>query len=325
VIAAGVQFDPSEGRGAFSLSGTTLVYREGGLQLGQELVRVSRSGEELGPVGPPGNYYHPRLSPDGSRVAVDRSDVTNRGDIWVYEIERGTGTRLSAETEDESCAEWSPDGTRIAYWAALDDRNFIRVRGSESDEGSEELELHGFHPRLSDWSAGGVLLVEMGGDIWVWTLEDQSFAPFLETPFTEGSPVASADGRLVAYGSDETGRFEVYIRTFPDSGKRWRVSTDGGRTPVWRHDGGEVYYVDADERITAVTVQPSPDARPGSELRLGRPQALFRPELKNGTQAQFDTLDGETFVVNRTRRSGSRSALTLVLNVNFEGHASREE
>ena len=137
VIAPGVQFNPSTGMGAFGLSGTTLVYLEGGLLLGDELVRVSRSGEELGPVAPPGNYYRPRLSPDGARVAVDRSDETNRGDIWVYEIERGTGTRLSAAPEDESCPEWSPDGSRIAYWAALDERNLIRVRAS-GDAGPDE-------------------------------------------------------------------------------------------------------------------------------------------------------------------------------------------
>jgi len=321
VIAAGVEFNPSMGLGAFSLSGTTLVYREGGVWLGEELVRVPRSGEELGPIGPPGNYYHPRLSPDGSRVAVDRSDETNRGDIWVYEIERGTGTRLSAAPEDESSPQWSPDGRRIAFWAALGEHNLIRVRASADAGPAEEFPLDAFRPRLSDWSAGDVLFVVRGGDIWAGTLADRSFKPFVETPFTEGGAVASADGRLVAYHSDETGRPEVYVRTFPDSGKRWRVSTDGGRTPVWRRDAGEIYYVDADERITAVTVRSS-----SGELVFGRPRALFRVELKKEmSQPQFDTLDGETFVVNRTRRSGSRSPLTLVLNVNFEARSPRQE
>ena len=320
VIAAGVEFDPSSGLGAFSLSGTTLVYREGGLRLGEELVRVSRSGEELGPVGPPGNYYHPRLSPDGSRVAVDRSDETNRGDIWVYEVERGTGTRLSAAPEDESSPNWSPDGSRIAFWAALGEHNLIRVLPSGDAGPAEEFPIDGFRPRLTDWSVGDVLFVERGGDIWAGTLADRSFKPFVETPFTEKSAVASTDGRLVAYDSDETGRPEVYVRTFPDSGKRWRVSTDGGRTPVWRRDGGEIYFVDADERITAVTVSPSP-----GDLRFGRPRALFHVELKHSERAQFDTLDGETFLVNRTRRSGSRAPLTLVLNVDFEGRDSRQQ
>jgi serine/threonine protein kinase len=320
VIAAGVEFDPSSGLGAFSLSGTTLVYREGGLRLGEELVRVARSGEELGPVGPPGNYYHPRLSPDGSRVAVDRSDETNRGDIWVYEVERGTGTRLSAAPEDESSPNWSPDGSRIAFWAALGERNLIRVLASGDAGPAEEFPIDGFRPRLTDWSVGDVLFVERGGDIWAGTLAEGSFKPFVETPFTEKSAVASADGRLVAYDSDETGRPEVYVRTFPDSGKRWRVSTDGGRTPVWRRDGGEIYFVDANERITAVTVSPSP-----GDLRLGRPRALFHAELKQSERAQFDTLDGETFLVNRTRRTGSGASLTLVLNVDFGAPENRRE
>jgi serine/threonine-protein kinase len=276
---------------------------------------------ELGPIGPPGNYYRPRLSPDGSRVAVDRSDETNRGDIWVYEIERGTGTRLSAAPEDESCPEWSPDGRRVAFWAALGEHNLIRVRASGDAGPAEEFPIDGFRPRLSDWSAGDVLFEERGGDIWAGTLGDRSFKPFVESPSREGSAVASADGRLVAYDSDETGRPEVYVRTFPDSGKRWRVSTDGGRTPVWRRDGGEIYYVDAEARITAVTVRSS-----SGDLVFGPPRALFRVELKKAAgQAQFDTLDGETFLVNRTRRSGSRSPLTLVLNVNFEARPSRQD
>lgn len=132
--------------------------------------------------------------------------------------------------------------------------------------------------------------------------------------------MASADGRLVAYDSDETGRPEVYARTFAGSGKRWRVSTDGGCTPVWRRDGSEIDYVAADEQITAVTVSPSP-----GDLRFGRPRALFHVELKHSERAQIDTLHGETFLVKGPGRSGSRSQLTLVLKVNFDARSSRQE
>jgi serine/threonine protein kinase/Tol biopolymer transport system component len=337
VIAAGVQFDPSQGLGAFSLSGTTLVYREGAALLGDELVRLSRTGEELGPVGPPGNYYHPRLSPDGSRVAVDRSDETNRGDIWVYEIDRGTGTRLSTATEDESYPQWSPDGRRIVYWAAVGEGNVVRVQASGGGGPEEELPIdratlphhvgghvEGLRPRPSGWSSRGVIFLDRGGDIWVWALDDRSLSPFLETPFTEQGATPSADGRFVAYDSDETGRPEVYVRTFPDSGRRWRVSTDGGRAPAWRRDGGEIYYTSADGKLTAVTVGPSTGGGGEEDLRFGSPHALFPVEEKPVTQRQFDTLDGETFVVNRPRRTGSRSPLTLVLNVDLEAHDSRQ-
>jgi Tol biopolymer transport system component len=317
VIAAGVQFDPSQGLGAFSLSGATLVYREGGLRLGEELVRVSREGEELGPVGPPGNYYHPRLSPDGSHVAVDRSDETNRGDIWVYEIDRGTGTRLSTAAEDESSPLWSPDGSRIAYWAALDGRNVVRIQASGGGGPEEELAIDGLRPWPSGWSPTGVIFLDWADDIWVWSLADHSFSPFLESPFTEQGAAPSADGRFVAYHSDETGRPEVYVRTVPDSGRRWRISTDGGRTPAWRRDGGEIYYISGDEHLTAVTVEPSIGGDGREELRVGSPQALFPVELKPVSHRQFDTRDGETFILNRTRRTGSTAPLTLVMNVDF--------
>jgi Tol biopolymer transport system component len=323
VLAAGVQFVPRWGLAAFSLAGTTLVYREGGLLLENELVRLSRTGEDLGPVSPPGNYYEPRLSPDGSRVAVDRSDETNRGDIWVYEMERGTGIRLTTAPEDESDPVWSPNGSRLAYFAALGEGSEVRVRASGGVGGDERVSETGGNP--SSWSPDGLLLVNRGGDIWVYALEDDSLSVYLKTPFSETRPTWSPDGRFVAYDSDETGRREVYIQTFPDPALRWPVSTDGGHSPAWRRDGGEIYYVNDDNEIVAVTVQEAPRAGHEAGFQLGPPQVLFNVDLQIRGARQYDTLDGETFIVNRNRRVGSTTPLTLVLNVDLDEGIRRPE
>ena len=111
-----VQFDPRIGFHVFSLaSDGTLVFRNGGILASAGLARVGRDGRDLGAIGDPGNFYHPRLSPDGSMVAVDRRDESNRGDIWIYDVERGSGTRFTSEPEDESTPTWSPDGRRLAF------------------------------------------------------------------------------------------------------------------------------------------------------------------------------------------------------------------
>ncbi|HXV62787.1 MAG TPA: hypothetical protein VEK15_18960, partial [Vicinamibacteria bacterium] len=201
----------------------------------------------------------------------------------------------------------------------------IRTRAAEGGGPDEELEIDA---NSSAWSPDGVLFVERSGDIWVWALAERSVSPFLETPFRERNVALSKDGRLVAYDSDETGQTEVYVRTFPDSGKRWRVSTEGGRHAAFRRDGGEIYYVTADGWLVAVTVtlRPSTGAGTQEDLRFGQPQKLFALDQKDEARArQFDTLDGETFIVNRTRRSGSRTPLTLVLNVDLEERAPRPD
>ena len=243
-------------------------------------------------------------------------------------MDRATGTRLTTAPEDESAPVWSPDGTRIAHFVLHDNSSEIRVRDTGGAGGDERASVTGGTGdplRPSSWSPGGLLLLERDGDIWVYALEDDSSSAYLETPFSERNSTWSPDGRLVAYDSDETGRREVYIQTFPAPARRWLVSTDGGRSPAWKRDGGEIYYVTEDDELVAVTVQEAPGAGKQAHLRLGAPQVLFRLDLRDSYGRQYDTLDGETFIVNRNRRTGSSTPLTLVLNVDLEGGIQRPE
>ncbi len=318
VVRSGVQFDPRVGLGMFSIANDgTLVYREGGVVSGDQLVRVDRSGVDRNVIGPPGNFYHPRLSPSGASVAVDQSDETNRGDIWIFDVERGTGTRLTSAAEDESNPTWSPDEQQLAFYSARDEEagavHVRSLRGIDDEKLVYKSKL-GISP-LS-WSGNGMLLAEISAEdgdynLGVVNLADGGFEPLLSSRFRESNGEFSPDGHFVAFESHETGRSEIYVQRFPDPVDRWRVSTGGGAAPFWRSDGRELYFLQGGSELVAASVTTSPD---GSSLRFGDPAVLFSVHSKTFRLRQIDTRDGQTFVVNRMVGDVEAAPLTLVLN-----------
>ena len=319
VLAAGARFDPRNGYAAFTLSASGgLAYQEEAGRAGNELAWLDRDGRDLGILGATASYYVPTLSPDGSRVATDISDDTNRGDIWLLEVGRGAGTRFTSWAEDDSAPVWSPAGDQIAFFSSHGGGHaaiYARpVRGADEPRllvRDPDAEL-----TATDWSRDGLLLIDrtVGGntDIWVHSLRDQSLRPFQAGRFDEVAGTFSPDGRLVAFTSDETGRDEVYLATFPEAGEKWRVSTGGGSQPVWRRDGSELYYLSPDSRLMAVPVESG--ATGGPAVTIGAPRPLFSVDLKEHRHAQFDTIDGRRFLVNRNVSTGAARPLTLVLH-----------
>jgi Tol biopolymer transport system component len=324
VVHTGVAFDPRVGLALFSVGGDgTLVYREGGIVSGDQLALVDRTGRDLGLVGPPGNYYQPRLSPDGRRVAVDRSDETNRGDIWIFEVDRPGGTRLTTAPQDESDPVWSPDGLRLAFSSTRLDpteaTHLRSVRGPDDERMVGAITPLQTEPR--SWSSRGDLLIEVlheetGRDLHRIRLEPEEggeeLLPYVVTPFDEHQGTLSPDGRFAAYATDETGDSEIYVATFPNPADRWRISPDGGRTPAWGPDGSELFYVRGEGELVAVSIELQGD-RGG--LAVGRPIPLFTTVLKGESRyRQYDTVDGETFVINRRLEDEDETPITLVLN-----------
>jgi Tol biopolymer transport system component len=324
-----VLFDPRIVLGVFSVaSDGTLVYRSGGIVAGDQLALVDRDGSDLGAIGDPGNFYHPRLSPDGSMVAVDQSDTTNRGDIWIYDVERGSGTRLTSAPQDESLPIWSPDGRQMAFCSTREIKHIaVHIRSLSGSD--DERVLYGSQSHAAmpwSWSAAGKIVIEYSeidgqdiGDLGVFSMEDEEFSPNITGQFSERHGVISPNGDLIAYDSDETGRPEIYVQTFPDPVDRWRVSTDGGAGPLWRRDGRELYFLTDDSILHAVSVRDTGD---GSPIHLGSPEPLFTANFKAGNHRQpYDTIDGRTFLVNRLVGDSESSPLTLVVNA----FAARED
>jgi len=260
-------------------------------------------------------------------VAVDRSDESNAGDIWVYDIERSTGTRLTAAPIDESFPIWSRDGRRITFGSILADGGYAvherSARGGDDEQVLLTRPDQSLIPR--SWMADGSLLLSVGTaeqffkQLGIYSPTSRDVAPYLTTSFSKRNPNASADGRFVAYDSDETSRSEVYIQTFPDPGERWRVSTDGGFSAVWGPDDRELYYLDARSNIVAVPVTIT-----GASVVPGTPHELFHAELKEGSNTMYDTVDGQVFVV--IRRIGAIDTTPLTITVSaFESRVRSPE
>jgi dipeptidyl aminopeptidase/acylaminoacyl peptidase len=298
VILAEATEHTFDGRG-FSVSRDALVYRE---PIESQLTWYDRSGSLLGLVGDPGRYSHIELSPEGDRVAVERIEEIGTADIWVLDLRRGTASRVTSHPAWESRPLWSPDGRNIVFSSIPKGTGDIfETSSAGSGESRTLLETSG-NKVPTDWSRDGRYLLYANSegpsswlfDLWVLPLSgDEEATSFLSTEFSEREGRFSPDGRWVAYTSDESGRLEVYVRPFPPSEGRWRISLDGGRYPLWRGDGKELYFLRLDGKLMAVQVK----GEIGFEA--GAPQELFSLRLAaDGVRYPYAvTADGQRFLV----------------------------
>ncbi len=243
-----------EGVDAFSVSENgVLVYRPGSAAADAHLVWFDRAGKNLGTVGSAADYSGPALSPDGSRLALGiRDPAVQTRDIWVFDLARGTSTKLTFDPKDDFNPVWSPDGSRIAFSSDRRGARNLYIK-SASGTGDEELLLESDRNKnAEDWSRDGRWLAYneaapgAGNDIWTLSLDTRQPRPFLQTRFNEDEASFSPDGKWIAYRSAESGRSEVYVQPFaeeaPGAAGKWVVSNAGGLEPQWRGDGKELFY-----------------------------------------------------------------------------------
>lgn len=307
----------STGRSQFSVSENgTLVYKTGGGTVNQ-LRWFDRQGKEIAKVGPPGEYSDVVLSPDGKRAVVERLDNSNR-DIWMIDLERGLPTRFTFGVLREDDPAWSPDGTYLAFSSnGYGDKQSI-FRKLANGAGNEELLSDAVSVQTSgmDWSPDGKNILfasigeKSGNDIWVLPMNGEAKPyPLLKSEFNESQAHFSPDGRYFAYVSNESGREEIYIQSFPVGAGKWRVSTNGGWVPKWRRDGKELYYEAIDKKLMAVPVKLD------GSVEIGSATALFQTEITVGSPNRYAVApDGQRFLINSPLQSGQEAPFNVILN-----------
>ncbi len=299
-----------EGAAQFSVSPIGhIVYLPGGLP-GQEhtLVWVDRNRIVEPLAAPAGNYSEPRLSPDGSRLAV--TIKTDSENIWIYEIPTGSLTQLTFEGNN-SMPVWTPDGTHLAF--ASSRAGALNLFWGPADGGGtpERLTTSGQPQAPCSWSRDrrNLLFVERspatGCDIWALSSDGElKSRPLLQSVYNETGPAFSPDGHWLAYVSDESGRNEVYVIPFLSAqgtaGKR-QVSTDGGSEPLWSRDGSELFYRTGDKMmVSSIRTLPA--------FRADPPQPLFEGVYDKGRESRPDydvTADGRRFLMVRADDNSS--------------------
>ena len=310
--------------GSFSVSESgVLAYSTAPSAATAPITWMDRDGKASALIPSPGQDLDFAISPDQKRVVMDvlNTEIGGR-EIWQLDLSRGVASRLSLGSAEEMSPVWSPDGTRITFAAKESNGPWDLYERPSSGGGDRtpllKSEIYKFP---DDWSPDGrVLLYESldpktGRDIWMLRASgDRRPAPLLQTPFNESQATFSPDGRFFAYVSDESGRAQVYVQTFPLSALKWQVSAEGGSQPKWRRDGKEMFYLAPDGQVMAVPISAGPSFEAGTPKALFRTQALI-PRLTVAARGQYVvSADGQRFLVQASTETASAAPITVVLD-----------
>jgi serine/threonine-protein kinase len=325
-VLEGVNEVPGIGTGQFSLSTQgALAYRPGPVGSAQRLmVWVNREGHEQPISARPLQYTNARISPDGRKIAVGAIDEEH--DIWVYDLEKETLTRMTFGSNYEGYPLWTAD-SKFLFFGSSPQRPVpgaivrfdIDRRAADGKGNLEALTQNmtaGYPSALMP--DGKSLIFSDGTDLRILPLDPKGPArPLLAgAKSNQSNADFSPDGRWIAYDSSESGRMEVYVRPYPamDSG-RWQISSEGGSRPVWARSGRELFFLTANNRIAAVAVQP------GSGFAYGKPQVLFdaSPYFSLAFTRYFDVSpDGKRFLMEKSANvapsSTERPSIVVISN-----------
>ena len=331
-LAEPIAYDIGYNRAVFSVSPKgVLVFQAGNERSGLQLEWFDRTGKSLGKIAEPMRYSYAALSPDGRKLAIDLVDpLSGNMDIWIYDLARGIKTRFTSDPSEDLYAVWSPDGSRLVFSSARRGHVDLFLKSSRG-AGAEEILLESPVDKYAfDWSLDGRFIayadISRRESLWILPVGgDRKPFAFLQAAFNGDLPQFSPDMRWIAYQSDESQNWELYIRPFigadgsPVSRQtgQWQVSTDGValNSPCkWNRNGKELFYLSSDNRLMAAEI-----AVNGQACDVGAVRPLFDlKEAGGGVYFAGVSADGQRFLMGIQVGVRSVPALTLVTNWDAE-------
>ncbi|HEX5131916.1 MAG TPA: hypothetical protein VFX92_05455, partial [Candidatus Krumholzibacteria bacterium] len=313
-----VRMDERFSRGVFAVSANGVLVCMTGNNLTRTQLRwLDRTGKPMGDVGEPADYTYggtPNISPDG-KSAVFAIANRDRGssDVWIMDLASGRRRKLTVDTADHPFAVWLPGGTSAAVTTQTPGNGGIDAVAVDGTQTRRLVTEPGFSWPLTAWGDFLIYAPEIGGLNFATDLFSISIAkpdagpqPFVTTKADESSAQFRSDGRFVAYVSNETGRLDVFVTTFPPSGGRWQVSPKGGDQPRWSRDGRELFFIDPENYLVSVEVEEST-----SGFQMGASHQLFQFYAGTGFW-RYDVAPDGRFLVIMPIKEDLESPVTLI-------------
>jgi len=314
-IAENVQFNSFRATGTYTFSRTgLLLFQSGAIQGEDQLTWYDLDGKRLGTLGEPAIFWISlAISPDGRKAVATVRHPAGGSDLWTYDLARGLGTRFTFGETHALAPRWSPDGRQVAY---IDGNGALYVKASDGATPARKVfSVPGGSMFPTSWSRDGARIIyatqsaKTNSDLWILPMIGEAKpTPFLTTTANEENGTFSPDGRWVAYTSDESGRKEVYVRSFPGPGGNWQVSTQGAGSGGWYAGRMEIGFADLENRAFVVSVTPK-----GEALEIGTPRPLFGGNVLPVVLGDF-TPDGKRFLGATPVGDNAGPVLTMVLN-----------
>jgi serine/threonine protein kinase len=319
-----VSYVPRILHNAFAVSDTGALVAQRGSEVSlSRLVWRDRKGNEIGTVGTPNVYANVALAPDGKAAALDKTDEQNQNtDVWTYDLQREGAKRLTFDQAMDADPVWSPDGKKILFASSRGGLFQLYTKSADGGEDEKLLPLDASdrgdkYPTA--WSSDGkyILYERTTQSTALWTAEmpELKTSRLLQGPGTTKNGQFSPDGRWLAYTSNESGKWEIYITSFPELRGKWQVSNTGGTQPRWRGDGKELFYLASDGKMTAVQLTAGEHFDSGPPIPLF--QASAREQIAGSELVTYDVAkDGQRFLINTQMEKEGALPMTVILNWN---------